>query len=77
MIMDNDDKFNEDFKDFLSMLAAANKKRENEKRESWMGHQAVAKLFMEMFMAFQQVGFTRDEAFELLKIMVGTIGTKI
>lgn len=75
--MDNDDKFNEDFKEFLSMLAAANKKREHEEKESWMGHQAVAKLFMEMFMSFQQVGFTRDEAFELLKIMIGSLGRKL
>ena len=75
--MDKDDKFNEDFKNFLTMLAAANKKREEEEKSTWAGNKAIAKVFMETFMAFQEVGFTRDEAFELIKVLIGNLGGKL
>lgn len=65
---------NEDFKQFLNALAAMNKQREKDDNEKvFMGHKILAKTYMEMFMAFQEVGFTRDEAFDLLEFSIKNI----
>lgn len=68
---------NEDFMKFLEMMAKLNKAKEmHEDHVAEAAHKVLAKMYMDLYMELQRVGFTAEQAFDLVKVTIKEIMSK-